>query len=98
MFLLCLPLSIGKSNLSLCAQYNVEAYNELEMPFYTSFCPGNTTPSEEMLPLWETIGNTAFNLAGLRFDLNLGLLLKETNALPLDTDYVRTIYSVMIII
>ena len=57
-----------KSNLSLHSLYYGEACNEFAMPTSASLHPGNTAPFEEMSQRWRTVGNTASNLTGPRFE------------------------------
>ena len=48
--------------------YYAEGCNELAEPIFASLRPGNTVPFEEMLQRWQSVGNTASNLTGPRFE------------------------------
>ena len=57
-----------KSNLSIYSLYHAEECNELAKPISASLRPGNTASFEQMSQWWPAVGNTVFNLTGLRFE------------------------------
>ena len=56
------------SNLLLYPLHYSEACNELALPISVSLLPGNTAPFEKISQRWQAVGNTLFDMTGLRFE------------------------------
>ena len=57
-----------KSNLSLNSLYYAKPCNEFAGSISALLRPGNTATFEGMLQRWRAVGNTVFDLTGLRFE------------------------------
>ena len=57
-----------KSNLLFHWLYYAEECKELVRSTLKSLRPGNTAPFEEILHRWQAVGNTVYDLTGLRFE------------------------------
>ena len=58
----------GQSNFSLHSLYYAKAYNNLAKPISASLHPSNTALFKDMSQQWRAVGNSVFDLTGLRFE------------------------------